>query len=171
MKRIIALLLVVVPCAMAAPEIARREVCQIAEVERVDGKLIPQRGIRIFQLSGGDLIGEYVQYGGRPFGGSTEFDKHIKAALRQVPADVSDWNRYLGDCQAKVQKMTGRNLAVLDGWTTRILVDFEGTKVDLVGANVGVFIRDLAPYYKRLAALAHLLDAVAIEVGRGEMAL
>jgi hypothetical protein len=156
---------------LAAPALPHKEVCQIVEIERVEGRFIPQRGVRIYQLDDGSLVGEYVQYGERPFGGSSEFNARIKAALRQIPADVSDWNRYLEDCRVRIEKMRGRKLMVLDGWMTRIVVNFEGRKIDIAGYNCGAHVIDLAPDDKRLAALARLLDAVAIEVGRQKMAL
>ena len=171
MRTVIIFVIVVLcmPLCKAAKGKPAREVCLIADIEVVEGKIIPQRGIRILQRGEDEFYGEYIGTRNYTFGGGTDFTQHLVTALKRLPDDQLDWNVYLADSLERVEKRTGQFLAVLDGGDTIIKVDFGKCKLQIMGANSTSRLMYLRPYDKKLATIGDLIDAIALEIGREEM--
>ena len=173
MKKILLSLLLIVNVAFAERVDKGVEVCLVARIAVLDGRKIPQQGVRIFQQRDGVFYGVVIKngYDQYEFDGDSDFCKAMTTALAELPTDVRDWNAYIDEALGRVAKKTGTALGVLDGWMAEIRVVTPAVKIDLVRDNAGVYVLYLGDFDPKVAKLKRLLDTIALGLGRDHMAL
>ena len=145
----------------------------MAHVEKLDGKWIPQRGVRIYRASSGDLFGVVIKNGYEQFefGGGSEFTRDISEALAALPRDVQDWDAHIHAAVAKIKNETGNGLGVVDGWYSEVRVNDGAVQFDSVVLNIGPHVDFIGDRDPKIKKLRRLLDLIALELGREQMAL
>jgi hypothetical protein len=173
MNKILLSLLLIVNLAFAERVDKGIEVCLVAHIVVVDGKKIPQRGVRVFQQRDGTFYGDVIKngYDQYEFDGDSSFSKAMASALAELPADIRDWNAYIDDALGRAAQKTGTLFGVLDGWTAEIRVATPTVKIDLVRENAGAYVLLLGDLDPKISKLKRLLDTIALGLGRDHMAL
>ena len=173
MMKILLSLLLIVNLALAERVDKGVEVCLVARIAVLDGKKIPQQGVRIFQQRAGSFYGVVIKngYDQYEFDGDSSFSKAMASALAELPADVRDWNAYIDEALGRAAQKTGTLFGVLDGWTSEIRVGTPTVKIDFVRENAGAYVLFLGDLDPKIAKLKRLLDTIALGLGRDHMAL
>ncbi|MBS0631430.1 MAG: hypothetical protein JSS11_05920 [Verrucomicrobia bacterium] len=176
MKR---LLLAVVLLLAGCTAVAHREstyakprhcICSIEEVDSFDHK---KAGVFLYVDEEGYVSGEIYEHGelARTFGGGTDFNDRLHEAFRKAAIPDIDWSAHFEKVSRATRERTHVTFAVLDGWTQRIQMNFEGSKCDFTMSNPGPNIRHYAGEDELLGRLNALFDVIAVEYGREEMRL